>query len=45
MAALSLEKEERDAAEERLVQDKGIKEGARCEVAIQGAGKRRGTVR
>jgi len=44
MAALAKEKEEREAEEERLVSEKGMVAGARCEVTVAGAGKRRGTV-
>lgn len=45
MAALAKEKEEREAAETKMVEEKGIVEGARAEIVIQGSGKRRGTVR
>jgi tubulin-folding cofactor B len=45
MAELAREKEEREEAERVMVKEKGIVEGARAEVAVQGAGKRRGTVR
>jgi len=45
MAALTKEKEEREAAEAKMVEDQGIVDGARAEITIQGAGKRRGTVR
>jgi len=44
MAALAKEKEDREAAEERLVAEKGMVAGARCQVTTGGAGKRRGTV-
>merc|ERR1719195_1614747 len=39
------EEEEREAAETKMVEEKGIVEGARAEIVIQGSGKRRGTVR
>jgi len=45
MAQLAKEKEEREEAERRLVEEKGIVGGARVEVTVQGAAKRRGTVR
>jgi len=45
MAQLATDKEEREEAEKRMVGEKGIVEGARAEVAVQGSGKRRGTVR
>jgi len=45
MAALAKEKEEREAAETKMVEEKCIVEGARAEIVIHGSGKRRGTVR
>merc|ERR1712198_729345 len=45
MAALTKEKEEREAAEAKMVEERGIVDGARAEITIQGSGKRRGTVR
>jgi len=46
MAALAKEKEQREEEEKRIVSEKGIVEGARAQVTIQGAGGvRRGTVR
>ena len=45
MAQLEQDKKEREEAEQWLVGEKGIVEGARCQVVVPGAGKRRGTVR
>ena len=46
MAELAREKEEREAEERRVVEEGGIVEGARCEVAVPGkGGMRRGAVR
>jgi len=45
MAQLAKEKKDREDAEKKLVETKGIIEGVRAEVSILGAGKRRGTIR
>lgn len=45
MAQLAKEREEREEAERKLVEGKGIVGGARAEVTVLGAAKRRGTIR
>merc|ERR1719495_603105 len=45
MAQLANEKAKNEEAERKLAEEGGMVDGARCEVTVAGAGKRRGTIR
>lgn len=45
MAQLANEKAKNEEAERKLAEEGGMVDGARCEVTVVGAGKRRGTIR